>query len=239
MPQKPGGRMERHKEPGFCSRWRREARWIKLAKDSRITLMQIDAVIFDIGNVLLTFDYTLAERAILKHTGQAAPPSQEELHPLRMDHETGRSSRADFIKAAREAFAHDGPEDHFMEIWSRIFEVNAPMISWARSLYPRTPLYLLSNIGCIHHDHIFEEYDFFSSLFRDGVYSYKAGVMKPEARIFDLAKAQFKVDPARTLYIDDLAENVRSAESAGFVTHHYDPARHDLFLEHTAKLSFS
>jgi FMN phosphatase YigB (HAD superfamily) len=200
--------------------------------------MQVDAVIFDIGNVLLTFDYTVAERTILEQTGREAPPSQEELHPLRMDHETGRSSRADFIRAVRDAFAHDGPEEHFMEIWSRIFEVNTPMIEWARSLHPTTPLYLLSNIGCIHHDHIFEEYDFFSTLFRDGVYSYKAGVMKPSPRIFEIARTQFGVTPERTLYIDDLAENILGAESAGFIGHHYDPARHDLFLERAARLSF-
>jgi putative hydrolase of the HAD superfamily len=200
--------------------------------------MQIDAVIFDIGNVLLTFDYTVAEQKILQQTGLEAPPSQEELHPLRMDHETGRISRADFIRAVRDTFSHDGPEDHFMEIWSRIFEVNAPMLSWARSLHPTTPLYLLSNIGCIHHDHIFEEYDFFATLFRDGVYSYKAGVMKPDPRIFEIAKEQFGVAPERTLYIDDLLDNVKGAESAGFIGHHYDPARHDLFLEKTAKLSF-
>jgi len=63
----------------------------------------------DIGNVLLTFDYTVAEQEILKHTGQGAPPSQDDLHPLRMDHETGRIHRADFIKAVREAFATMAP----------------------------------------------------------------------------------------------------------------------------------
>jgi FMN phosphatase YigB (HAD superfamily) len=200
--------------------------------------LKIDAVIFDIGNVLLTFDYFIAERALLAHTGRDIAPSVEDLHPHRMDHESGRSTREEFIRIVREAFAHDGPEDHFMEMWTRIFEVNTPMVEWARSLHGTTPLYLLSNIGCIHHDHIFEEYDFFADLFQDGIYSYKAGVMKPERRIFELARTQFGIDPYRTLYIDDLEENVRGAETVGFITHHYDPARHDLFVEHIGKLSF-
>ena len=199
----------------------------------------INAVIFDIGNVLLTFDYTVAEQEILRHTGQEAPPTQEELHPLRMDHETGLISRADFVKAVRDAFAHDGPEDHFLDIWSRIFEVNTPMIEWARTLHGKTPLYLLSNIGCIHHDHIFQEYDFFGGLFIDGVYSYKAGVMKPQPRIFEIARTQFRLDPSTTLFIDDLLENVQGAEASGFVGHHYDPARHDQFIERVSRLSFS
>lgn len=200
--------------------------------------MQIQAVIFDIGNVLLTFDYFIAERALLAHTGEKVAPSVKDLHPHRMAHETGTITREEFLRIVREAFAHDGPEDHFMELWTRIFEVNTPMVDWARSLHGKIPLYLLSNIGCIHHDHIFEEYDFFRTLFADGIYSYKAGVMKPEQQIFELAKTQFGVDPSRTLYIDDLEENVRGAEGAGFLGHHYDPARHDLFTERVNKLSF-
>ena len=198
--------------------------------------MQIQAVIFDIGNVLLTFDYFIAERALVAHTGIKAPPSVEDLHPLRMDHETGRIPREDFVRTVREAFAHDGPEDHFMEIWTRIFQVNTPMVEWARSMHGKVPLYLLSNIGCIHHDHIFEEYDFFKTLFDDGVYSYKAGIMKPERRIFEIARSQFGVDPSRTLYVDDLEENVRGAESVGFLGHHYDPAQHHRFEERVRDL---
>jgi len=160
----------------------------------------------------------------------------EDLHPHRIDHETGRSTREDFVRIVREAFAHDGPEDHFMEIWTRIFQVNTPMVEWARSMHGKVPLYLLSNIGCIHHDHIFEEYDFFRTLFDDGVYSYKAGVMKPERRIFEIARTQFGVDPSRTLYIDDLEENVRGAESIGFLGHHYDPSHHHRFEERVREL---
>ncbi len=201
-------------------------------------MSQIQAVIFDIGNVLLTFDYFIAERALVAHTGIGTPPSIEELHPHRMDHETGRSTREDFIRIVREAFAHDGPEDHFMEIWTRIFQINTPMVEWARSLHGKVPLYLLSNIGCIHHDHIFAEYDFFTTLFKDGVYSYKAGVMKPEAGIFEIARAQFGVDPSQTLYIDDLEENVRGAEAAGFLGHHYDPSAHHLLEERVSAFRF-
>jgi 2-haloacid dehalogenase len=201
--------------------------------------MTIKAVIFDIGNVLLTFDYFIAERALLSHTGKEVAPSIEDLHPHRMAHETGTISREEFIRIVREAFAHDGPEDHFMELWTRIFQVNTPMLQWARSLHGKTPLYLLSNIGCIHHDHIFEEYDFFKTLFIDGIYSYKAGVMKPEPRIFEMAQTQFGVDPSTTLYSDDLEETVRGAESVGFIGHHYEPARHNLFEQRISSLSFS
>jgi HAD superfamily hydrolase (TIGR01509 family) len=63
--------------------------------------------------------------------------------------------------------------------------------------------------------------------------------MKPEPRIFEMAQTQFGVDPSTTLYIDDLEENVRGAESVGFICHHYDPSRHNLFEQRISSLSFS
>lgn len=201
-------------------------------------MSQIQAVIFDIGNVLLTFDYFIAERALVAQTGIGNPPSVEDLHPHRIDHETGRSTREDFVRIVREAFAHDGPEDQFLELWTRIFQINTPMVEWARFLHGKKPLYLLSNIGSIHHDHIFGEYDFFGTLFSDGIYSYREGMMKPDQRIFRLARERFGVNPSATLYIDDLEENVRGAEAEGFIVHHYAPARHDLFLERISRLRF-
>jgi FMN phosphatase YigB (HAD superfamily) len=54
-----------------------------------------------------------------------------------------------------------------------------------------------------------------------------------------MAQTQFGVDPSTTLYIDDLEENVRGAESVGFIGHHYDPSRHNLFEQRISSLSFS
>ena len=175
----------------------------------------IDAVIFDIGNVLLKFDYMIAARRLMEHNGLSEPPDRARIVAAKDALESGRIDRPEFLRLVRPEFSHTGADADFIAMWEDIFEENKPLTGIASALAANgMPTYLLSNISCIHHEFIFRRYPVFST-FRDGVYSYKAGALKPEAIIFEKAIAQFGVDPARTLYIDDLAENVAAAERAG------------------------
>jgi FMN phosphatase YigB (HAD superfamily) len=182
----------------------------------------IDAVIFDIGNVLLKFDYMVAARRLMAHNGLAEPPERESIVAAKEALEGGQIDRAEFLRLVRPEFSHTGSDADFIAMWEDIFEENEPMTRIAANLAARgTPTYLLSNISCIHHEFIFRNYPVFAT-FRDAIYSYKAGMLKPEPRIFEVAIAQFGVDPARTLYIDDLAPNVAAAEGVGLQGLVYD-----------------
>ena len=47
--------------------------------------------------------------------------------------------------------------------------------------------------------------------------------MKPDAAIYREAERRFALDPARTVFIDDRAENVAAAEACGWhAVHHRD-----------------
>jgi HAD superfamily hydrolase (TIGR01509 family) len=59
------------------------------------------------------------------------------------------------------------------------------------------------------------------------VFSYRAGMMKPERGIFDLAIRQFGVNPAATVYLDDLPANVEAARGAGLRAFVYRHDAHD------------
>jgi FMN phosphatase YigB (HAD superfamily) len=188
----------------------------------------IDAVIFDIGNVLLKFDYLIAARRLMEHNGLAEQPDRERIVAAKAALEGGEIDRAEFLRLVRPEFSHTGSDADFIAMWEDIFEENEPLTRIAAALAEKgVPTYLLSNISCIHHEFVFRQYPVFAT-FRDGVFSYKAGVLKPEPRIFEIALAQFEVDPARTLYIDDLEENVAAAERAGLRGLVYD------FRDHAA-----
>ena len=60
--------------------------------------------------------------------------------------------------------------------------------------------------------------------FRDIVVSGAERLVKPDPRIFDLARRRFGVAPGDALFIDDRADNVAAAEAAGFVGHVFDGA---------------
>jgi len=97
------------------------------------------------------------------------------------------------------------------------------------------PLYLLSNIGDIHTCYIKAKYPVFAA-FSGAVYSYLAGCMKPDPAIFEMAIHDFGVNPAETVYIDDLPANVESAARAGFHAIAYDYKQHERLLEQLAAL---
>ncbi len=196
----------------------------------------INAVIFDIGNVLLKFDYLIAARRLMEHNGLTEQPDRERIVVAKAALEGGKIDRAEFLRLVRPEFSHTGPDADFIAMWEDIFEENEPLSRLAAALAASgMPTYLLSNISCIHHEFIFREYPVFST-FRDGVYSYQAGVLKPGARIYDIALAQFGVDPARTLYIDDLEENIVAAEAAGLRGIVYDFRNHDAALQRMREL---
>jgi len=60
--------------------------------------------------------------------------------------------------------------------------------------------------------------------FADVIVSGEERMVKPDPAIFALARNRFPVAPARTLFVDDRLENVRAAEAAGYLGHHFTNA---------------
>ena len=188
---------------------------------------KISALIFDIGNVLLPFNYMRATQRLMDRNGLTHPPEEGRIIQIRHEYERGRIGRAEFLVLVKEAFQHTDSDESFVEIWCDIFEENTPLHAKIPTLAAAYPLYLLSNIGCIHHEFIQSRYPIFAH-FTAGVYSYEAGVLKPNPRIYQIAQERFGVVPEETLFIDDLPENIEAARTAGFQGFVYDWQKHDL-----------
>jgi len=60
--------------------------------------------------------------------------------------------------------------------------------------------------------------------FRDGVFSSRVGVIKPDPAIFALAQQRLGLAPAATLFIDDSQRNVAAARAAGWQALHFTEA---------------
>jgi putative hydrolase of the HAD superfamily len=187
--------------------------------------MKIQAAIFDIGNVLLRFDYMRSAWRLQEKNKLVDLPDRGLVVRAQHDYESGLLDREAFLETVRPAFRDSGDPAGFVAIWEDIFDENLPMTALARSLSERMPVYLLSNISDIHIEYIHRKYDVFR-VFSDAVYSCKARLMKPDPGIFHHAAAQFGVDPAETIYFDDMPENCEAAASVGYIVHQYDHARH-------------
>ncbi len=181
----------------------------------------------DIGNVLVSFDFSRAAERFSKQSRCTRDEVLRAIEPLKVPLESGQMPGAEFVRRGMELIGFTGTTDEFRDIWCDIFAQNETMERTLAALPPKLPMHLLSNTSDLHKDFLLHEFSIFRH-FDDGVYSYLAESMKPDERIFRVAIEQLDLDPASTFYIDDLADNIATARRLGFVCHHYDMARHDL-----------
>lgn len=194
----------------------------------------ISAFLFDIGNVLLRFDFSLALDKVAAECEVRDPVEVlARIDQIKSGYEDGQIDRASFLRAAFDVIRYRGSEADFIAAWEEIFEPNEPMVALVEQLHGRFPLYLLSNTSDIHRDYIFRRYDFFRR-FTAGVYSYEAKASKPSREIYEVATRQLGIEPASTFFIDDLLPNIEPARALGFQCHHYHHDRHGELLEQLA-----
>jgi len=189
--------------------------------------MKPEAFIFDIGNVLLRFDYNRAFRAVQAAGGPA--PDRAAIEALGHRYERGGIESGAFLEQLGTITRHALPDADLARAWQDIFEPIPAVWDVVEKLHGRYPLYLLSNTNALQHDHIVERYPILGK-FSDGVYSYQAGCMKPEPEIFTRAIAQFGVSPETTVYIDDVTVHIEAGRRAGLHAVQYDLATHGEFL---------
>lgn len=185
------------------------------------------ALLFDIGNVLLRFDFSTAARRFAELSAVSADEVLTRLAIFKSELESGRISDDEFVSHSTELIGFRGTRDQFAEIWGNIFTENEPMTGLVQRLAGKMPLYLFSNTNGLHKTWFMSRFGVFSH-FDGGVFSHEIRHMKPDEGFYRTAIEQFRLDPAQTFYIDDLAENIATGERLGFVTHRYD------FRDHAA-----
>jgi HAD superfamily hydrolase (TIGR01509 family) len=175
----------------------------------------LSAVVFDIGWVLVHLNYqpllkllaargaTLSERdAVMERIALA-------------EHECGRMCGDELLAQIAALTTEPVSLEEVRANWLDMFVLDAPMVELAHRLSERYRVYLLSNIGDLHWAHLAREYRL-HSLGHGALPSYLAGVMKPHEGIYAEAERRFALTPARTVFIDDRADNVAGARARGW-----------------------
>jgi FMN phosphatase YigB (HAD superfamily) len=175
-------------------------------------------VVFDLGKVLVDFDYTIAAKKIASKGKLMAEKIYEfiALSPLLLKYETGLISREDFFGSVCEATGYCGDIEEFGGFFADIFTPIDPMVELHRSLREaRIATYIFSNTNDLAISHIRKNFPFFNNF--DGyILSYEVGAMKPDAKIYEaLEKMAGKRGPD-VLYLDDRLENVSAGAARGW-----------------------
>ena len=84
-------------------------------------------------------------------------------------------------------------------------------------------LYFLSNMPAPYADHLERQHDFLG-WFRDGIFSARVNLCKPDPAIFALAAQRFGAAPAELVFLDDHAPNVQAARDKGWAAIHFTGA---------------
>ena len=85
-------------------------------------------------------------------------------------------------------------------------------------------LFFLSNMPFPYARHLEANHDVFR-FFERGVYSSRAGLIKPEPAMFAHAAEVFEAEPAELLLIDDIEVNIEAAKRAGWHGLRFENAR--------------
>ena len=84
-------------------------------------------------------------------------------------------------------------------------------------------LYYLSNMPAPYARRLEELHDFLQC-FDGGVFSGDVQWIKPEPQIYQLLQSRYALEPAHTVFIDDLKHNVHAAELQGWSGIHFESA---------------
>jgi putative hydrolase of the HAD superfamily len=177
-------------------------------------------IVFDLGKVLVDFDWSIAARKIAARS--TTPP--EQFHeflatsPLLWQYECGQLARAEFFEAIRRATGFLGTAAEFNGYFAEIFTEVAPMISLHAELRRRGfKTLILSNTNDLAIEHIRRDFPFFNNF--DGyILSYEVGAMKPDAKIYAALENLAGKRGADLIYLDDRAENIEAAVKRGWRT---------------------
>jgi putative hydrolase of the HAD superfamily len=175
------------------------------------------AVILDLGQVLVPFDWQRGYRALAAH----CPLPPEEVRRrikeagLFNDFERGRIEPRDLAARLCQMLGMDLPYETFREIWSSIFspQVNLSPES-LETIRAGRRLLLLSNTDPIHFGWIGEKYDLLQH-FDHCVVSFETGTRKPEPAIYFETLRRAECQPGEAFFADDIAENVEAARQLG------------------------
>jgi HAD superfamily hydrolase (TIGR01509 family) len=180
-----------------------------------------EAVVFDLGKVLVDFDYGIAVNRVAARCDVNGCDLWQVFTPaakLLLDYETGLLTTEEFFDHVQKTAGFLGNLTEFTRLFSDIFVPIEPMIALNERLRSKgIPTYIFSNTNPLAVNHIRERFPFFQN-FTAYVLSYEHRSMKPDSRIYDVVEQATGKNGGDILYIDDRPENIAAGAERGWQT---------------------
>lgn len=197
-------------------------------------MQKTEAVIFDLGGVILNIDYNLTRNAFkaigIKNFHDMY--SQAAADDLFRKLETGKISENDFYREMNSRTSLSLSDSEIREAWNAmLLAFRETSLQFLDSLSGKYKLFLLSNTNHIHLDafnkiyHNHQRQKPFNRFFDKAYYSCEIGLRKPDADIYEFVLNENKLDAAKTIFIDDSLQNVEAAKKSGMQTILLEPGK--------------
>ena len=135
--------------------------------------------------------------------------------PLLFRFETGQINQEQFYREVCAVTGFSGPIEEFGGFFADIFTPIEAMVELHARLRARgIPTFILSNTNDLAVDHIRRNFPFFSN-FTGYVFSFQHGVMKPDARLYQVVERMAGIAGEQILFLDDRVENVAGVKCLG------------------------
>ncbi len=174
--------------------------------------------VFDLGKVLVDFDYAIAARRIAAcgNVTMAQIAQFIAQSPLFRQYELGEVTTQQFFEEIRRVTGFRAGLAEFGECFADIFGPIEPMIQLQAALREEgLRTYAFSNTNELAAEHIRRTFPFYASF--DGyILSYQHGFMKPDARLYEVLERESGRRGADILYVDDRPENVAAGAARGW-----------------------
>jgi putative hydrolase of the HAD superfamily len=192
------------------------------------------AVVFDLGKVLLDFDYGIAIKKMAAHCTLTAEELHKVLNQSTLLHRygTGLMTSNEFFAEVKRLSTFCQDFSTFEPIFGDIFSPIPEMIELNRRLRASgLSTYIFSNTNELAVSHIRRSYPFFSE-FSGYVYSFEHRAMKPHPSTYEEVEKTTGQNGSGILYIDDRLENIQEGARRGWTTiHHHSPKETILQVE--------
>lgn len=190
----------------------------------------VDALLFDLGGVLVEVDWS---RAFASWSAASGVPAEALAKRFRRGeayeaHECGAMSDAEFFAVLKESLGMELSDRALLAGWNAILGEPFPGIEdLLRRAARSVPVHVFSNTNVAHVAHWRPRYRALLAPVTEVIVSCELGRRKPDPEAFRLAAARIGAAPGRIAFFDDLEENAAGARAAGMLGFHV-PSTNDL-----------
>lgn len=177
----------------------------------------IQSLIFDLGKVLVPFDFTRAFEKLAPLGRYKADEIAQQLFGIDLFErlESGRVEPEEFRLKLNEMLGTRCEADELGEIFGSIFDKETLIPeSTIAALHKRYRMVLLSNTNAIHFRFLQREYPILTH-FDEHVLSHRVGALKPSPKMYEAAIAAAQCEPQKCFYTDDIPAYVEAAKTHG------------------------